>query len=176
MGSAQQCLSWELVAASIIWHRLQPGVTFVLQDGWLCIAWTLLTLSHWWASRRGYKRRTFPQATATAKKKKKNDEEIHGPGEMWFFFSIYLFIKLNFVSDIETHTLRKLTYKGSCSWDIEFARATAVITPVYWERWKMLPTLLQRWWYSPLIDSTVGGCICKCLMVNGKSVRWRVVL
>lgn len=193
MGSVQQCFSWELVAASIIWHRLQPGVTFVLQDGWLCIAWTLLTLSHWWASRRGYKRRTFPQATATAKKK--NEEEIHGPGEMWFFFSIYLFIKLNFVSDIETHTLRKLSYKGSCSRDIEFARATAVIMPVYWERWKMLPTLLQRWWYSPLIDPhgssllisgphlkltilevTVGGCNCKCLMVNSKSVKWRVVL
>lgn len=123
MGSVQHCSSWELVAASIIWHRLQPGVTFVLQDGWLCMAWTLLTLSHWWASRRGYKRHTFFTSHSS-----KNEKEIHGPGAMWFFFSIYL-LNLNFLSHIETYTLWKLNYKKSCPWDIEFARATAEIMP-----------------------------------------------
>lgn len=123
MGSVQQCFSWELVAASIIWHRLQPCVTFALQDGWLCTVWTLLSLSHWWASRRGYERNAFPTSCCS-----KKEEEIHRCGAMWFFSSIYL-LNLNFVSHIETHTLWKLTYEKSYPKDIEFAQTTAEIMP-----------------------------------------------
>ena len=70
MGSVQPGFSWELVAASIIWHPPQPGVTFVLQDGWLCAVWTPLTPSHRWASRRSYKRHNFPHAHCGKEKKK----------------------------------------------------------------------------------------------------------
>lgn len=52
MGSVQLCPDKESVADSIIWLRLQPGVTFVLEDGWLAMTWTLLTLSLCSASRR----------------------------------------------------------------------------------------------------------------------------
>lgn len=110
-----------LVAASIIWHRLQPGVTFVLQDGWLRTARTLLTLPHWWASRRGYAVRGVPSRKRMRK---------------WFLFSIYL-LNLTFMSEIETYTLWKLTYKESRPRNIEFAQATAEIPP--WKIWKMPP-------------------------------------
>lgn len=93
MGSVQQCFSWELVvAASIIWHRLQRGVTFVLQDGWLCMAWTLLTLSHWWASRRGYKRHTFPQATG-AKMRRKSTGLLQCDSTFQFIYLIKLCVR-----------------------------------------------------------------------------------
>lgn len=110
MGSVQRCFDEELVADSIIWHRLRLGVTFVLQDGWLCTTWTLSLRS---ASRRDCKRQPFPPA-AGQKKKKKSD--IQRLAAMWFFFFLFFsnkLIKLNLVSDIETHTLWKLTYKES---------------------------------------------------------------
>lgn len=130
-----------------------PGVTFVLQDGWLCMAWTLLTLSHWWASRRGYKRNTFPTSCCWSR----NEQEIYGPGAMWFFFSIYL-LNLNFVSDIETHTLWKLTYKkkkkeernpilGILSLLRLQLRSSRLLRQM-----KNVPPLLWRCWYAPLID------------------------
>lgn len=105
MGSVQRCFDEELVADSIIWHRLQLGVTFVLQDGWLCTTWTLLTLSLRSASRRDCKRQPFPPAAGQKKEACRNVI-------LSFFFS-NKFIKLNLVSDIETHTLWKLTYKES---------------------------------------------------------------
>lgn len=49
------------------------------------------------------------------------------------------FIKLNLVSDIETYTLRKLTYKESFPQDIEFAQATAEIMPSIETDEKCLP-------------------------------------
>lgn len=52
MGSVQLRPDKESVADSIIWLRLQPGVTFVLEDGWLGLTRTLLTLSLCSASRR----------------------------------------------------------------------------------------------------------------------------
>lgn len=115
MGSVQRCFSWELVAASIIWHRLQPGVTFVLQDGWLCMTRTLLTLSLRWTSRRETIR-GIPLSSHCSKNE---------AGCNVILFST--FIKLNLVSDIETYTLWKLTYKESFPQDIGFAQATAEI-------------------------------------------------
>lgn len=113
MGSVQRCFDEELVADSIIWHRLQLGVTFVLQDGWLCTTWTLLTLSLRSASRRDCKRQPFPPAAGQTEEKKKSD--IQRLAAIWFFFLFFpnKFIELNLVSDIETHTLWKLTYKES---------------------------------------------------------------
>lgn len=52
MGSVQLCPDKEPVAASIIWLRLRPGVTFVLEDGWLGTTRALLALSLRSASRR----------------------------------------------------------------------------------------------------------------------------
>lgn len=52
------------------------------------------------------------------------EEEVSGA--VWFFFSVYL-LNLNFVSEIETYTLWKLTYRKSHPRDIEFAQATAEI-------------------------------------------------
>ena len=133
MGSDQQCFSWELVAASIIWHRLQPDVTFVLQDGWLCMAWTLLTLSHWWASRRGYKRHTFPQATV-AQMRKKSTRLCTVILPFNIFIKFKLCVRYWNIYTVKTH-LEKTWSSGywvcsGYSWDCA----------VNWDGWKMFPS------------------------------------
>lgn len=115
MGSVQLRPDKESVADSIIWLRLQPGVTFVLEDGWLGLTRTLLTLSPCSASRRNWgEGKPFQQ-------------QLLLQAEFLIFRGLTycgslsvappsLFnkcIKLNLVSDIETHTVWKLTYRES---------------------------------------------------------------
>lgn len=152
MGSVQQCFSWELVvAASIIWHRLQRGVTFVLQDGWLCMAWTLLTLSHWWASRRGYKRHTFPQATG-AKMRRKSTGLLQCDSTFQFIYLIKLCVRYWNIYSEKTLLQKKKKKKKSYPQDIEFAQATAEIMQSIETDEKCPTSPLQRWWYSSLTD------------------------
>lgn len=139
MGSVQRCFDEELVADSIIWHRLQLGVTFVLQDGWLCTTWTLLTLSLRSASRRDCKRQPFPPAAGQTEEKKKSD--IQRLAAIWFFFLFFsqqiYWIKLSVrywnTYIVETHLQRVLFLSIlsllRLSWD----------HAVYWDRWKMSP-------------------------------------
>lgn len=135
MGSVQQCFSWELVvAASIIWHRLQRGVTFVLQDGWLCMAWTLLTLSHWWASRRGYKRHTFPQATG-AKMRRKSTGLLQCDSTFQFIYLIKLCVRYwNIYSEKTLLQKKKKKILSSGYW---VCSGYSWDHAVYWDRWKM---------------------------------------
>lgn len=145
MGSVQKCFSWELVAASIIWRRLQLGVTFVLQDGWLGVAWTLLTPSHRWASRRGYKRHTFRRA-AVAKMRR----NLRARCNVILLFNIFIKFKLC-VRYWNIYTAKTHLEKNPILWILSLLglqlRSCRLLRQM-----KNVSLLLQRWWYASLID------------------------